>query len=67
MSSSIIEETINPEKYEGLTRDFAEFCVEERQRKNFSDQPFTEDIFLEAVQLILDKLAPEKAEENDDH
>ena len=67
MSSSPIEKMIETEEYQGLTRDFAEFCLEELERKRFSAESFDEDVFLQAVRLVLDKLAPSEMEADDDH
>ena len=62
MSYSPIEKIIELENYQGFTRDFAKFCLEEWERKKFSAESFEEDVFLEAVQLLMDKLAPVEAD-----
>ena len=71
MISKPIEELLQPEQYQGLTRDFAEFCMEEWQRKHFAAESFDEDLFIQASRLVLDSLAPvttpEPAEADDDH
>ncbi len=67
MSSTPINKIIELEKYQGLTRDFAEFCLEEWERKHFSEEPFDEDVFLKAVHLVLDRLAPSEVEADYDH
>ncbi len=67
MSSTPIEKMIKPEKYRGLNRDFAEFCLEELERKRFSAESFDEDVFLQAVRLVLDKLVPSETEADYDH
>ncbi len=67
MSSLSIEKIIEVEKYQGLTRDFAEFCLEEWERKKFATEPFDEDVFLEAVRLVLEGLDPVNVEADNDH
>ncbi len=60
--SESIEQLIGPENYQGATRDFAHFCIEEWERKQFSSKPVDSQIFIGAVQMILDRLAPEEVE-----
>jgi len=67
MSLSPVNISIEPKKYQGVTRDFAEFCLEELERRRFSAEPFDEEIFLQAVQLVLEELVPSQTEGDHDH
>ncbi len=60
--STPIQEIIQPENYQGATRDFARFCIEEWERKQFSSEPFEREIFIDAAQLILESLVSEDPE-----
>lgn len=57
-----IEEIIQPENYQGATHDFARFCIEEWERKQFSSEPFEREAFIDAALLILDRLVTEYPE-----
>lgn len=41
----------------GPARDFADFCDAEFERRRNSDEPFDEDRYLEAMNIVLRKLS----------
>ena len=51
------EKPLGHSELNGPARDFADFCDAEFERRRNSDEPFDEDAYLEAMNIVLRKLS----------
>ena len=52
-----IDKPLGNSDLNGPAKDFAEFCDAEFERRRNSDEPFDEESYREAMELVLRKLA----------
>lgn len=57
------EKPLGHSELNGPARDFADFCDAEFERRRNSDEPFDEDAYLEAMNLVLRKLSRQSGQD----